>query len=409
MIQLLYYIIFIITLAYALYFMLTGFFGFKKMYKNFIGHHKPKYRFAILIASRNEEEVIGSLVKSLVKQDYPDDMFDIYVIPNNCKDDTEGAAKKAGAKIINCTVPVKSKGEVLHFVFDKFSKRDDYDAYMIFDADNVVAKNYITRMNDALCEGYKVAQGFRDSKNASDNWLSGSYSIFYWIQNFFFNKARMQMGGSSSINGTGFMVKKSVIDEFGFNTVSLTEDVEFTAQCAINQIKIVFVEDAITYDEQPVEFKASWKQRKRWSMGILQCLRVYNSKLIRTYRKTGFIPCLDMYLVFLAPIMQIIGLILTIVLILFRVFNVELFDVFSYIFAYGIIFSIVAYLGNVIVNIFVIKYNGKMVKDTLSGVLLFSFFILTWIPINIICLYKKDITWEPIKHNRNMDIDEIKK
>lgn len=408
MLQFIYYLLFGFTLFYGLYFLITGFFGFRKMHKNFIRKHEPNNKLAVLIASRNEEEVIGNLVKSLKQQDYPEELYDIFVIPNNCTDDTEGAAKKAGAKIIKCTVPVKSKGEVLHFVFDKMSKKD-YDAYLVFDADNVVASNYLSRMNDALCEGYKVAQGFRDSKNASDNWLSGSYSIFYWIQNFFFNKARMHMGGSSSINGTGFMVKKEVIDEFGFNTVSLTEDVEFTAQCALNNIRIVFVEDAITYDEQPVEFKASWKQRKRWSMGILQCFKVYRTRLISTYFKTNFIPCLDMLLVFMAPLMQILGTILTIVLILFRIFGVQLLDIFSYVFAYGIVFFIAAYLVNVIMNIFVIKYNGKKVKDTLSGILLFSFFILTWIPINIVCLFKKDIVWEPIKHSRSMDIDEIKK
>lgn len=408
MLQLIYYIVFGVSLAYALYFLLTGFFGFKKMKQSLIGHHKPKYKLAVLIASRNEESVIGSLVKSLVNQDYPKKLYDIYVIPNNCTDNTKGVAKAAGAKIIDCTVPVKSKGEVLHFVFNKM-KNDSIDAYVIFDADNVVESNYLSRMNDALCEGYRVAQGFRDSKNASDNWLSGSYSIFYWIQNFFFNKSRMQMGGSASINGTGFMVKKEVIDEFGFNTISLTEDVEFTAQCALNHVKIVFVEDAITYDEQPVEFITSWKQRKRWSTGMLQCLVTYSGKLYSTYRRTRFTSCLDMALVFMAPIMQVVGLLLMIVLILFKIFNVELFDVFAYFFAYGFVFFLISYIGNIIVNIFVIKYNGKKVKDTLSGVFLFSFFIITWIPINIICLFKKNVTWEPIKHSRNIDITEIKK
>ena len=199
------------------------------MHKPIIKKHKPKNKFAILVASRNEEAVIGELVESLLEQDYPKDLYEVIVIPNNCTDNTEKVAKKAGATIMKCTVPVKSKGEVLKFAFEKLSKRKDIDAYIVFDADNIVKKDYLTHMNSALCDGYRVAQCFRDSKNASDNWLSGSYSIFYWVQNFFFNKARMQMGGSSSINGTGFMIKKDVIDEFGFNTVTLTEDVEFTA------------------------------------------------------------------------------------------------------------------------------------------------------------------------------------
>ena len=408
MIQFLYYILFILCLAYGLYFFITGFFGFKNINKKLLKKHKSKNKFAVLIASRNEEDVIGHLVKSLLDQNYPKDLYDVYVIPNNCTDETEKVAKKAGAKIIKCTVPTKSKGEVLKFTFEKLSKNKDIDSYIIFDADNVVHPDFLSKMNDALCEGYKVAQGFRDSKNPGDNWISGSYSIFYWIQNFFFSKARMQMGGSASINGTGFMIKKEIIDEYGFNTYTLTEDVEFTAQCALKGIKVMLVEDAITYDVQPTEFKASWKQRKRWSMGNIQCFRRYNKDLFRTYSKTGFIPCLDMLLSFMAPYIQILTTLLTVILILFKVFNIELYDVFSYMYAYGLLFFFITYLANVILNIFVIKYNKKSVKDILPGILLFTLFMLTWIPINFICMFKKDLTWEPIKHKRGMGIDEIK-
>lgn len=409
MLQFLYYIVFIFVLAYGLYFGITGFFGFKNMKKPFIKKHEAKHKFAILIASRNEESVIGNLVKSLINQNYPKELYDVYVIPNNCTDDTEGAAKKAGAKIIKCTVPTKSKGEVLKFTFEHLAKKKDIDAYVIFDADNIVHPDYLARMNDALCEGYKVGQCLRDSKNPGDNWISGSYSIFYWIQNFFFNRARMQMGGSASINGTGFMVRKEVIDEYGFNTFTLTEDVEFTAQCALNHIKVVFVEEAITYDEQPVDFKVSWKQRKRWSLGNIQCLKIYYKRLFSTYTKTGYIPCFDMLASFMAPLMQVISVMLTFVLVLFRIFDVHLYDAFSYIYAYGFLFFIVFYIGNIIINIFVVKYNKKSVKEVLSGILLFTVFMLSWIPINFICLFKKDMAWEPIKHGRNVNIDDLVK
>lgn len=407
MIQFVYYILFIFTLIYGFYFLFTGFFAFKNKNKKIIKRHNPKNKFAILIASRNEEDVIGELVESLKEQDYPKDLYDIIVIPNNCTDKTEKVAKKAGATIMKCTVPVKSKGEVLRFAFEKLSKREDIDAYIVFDADNIVKKDFLRHMNNALCDGYRVAQGFRDSKNASDNWLSGSYSIFYWVQNFFFNKARMQMNGSSSINGTGFMIKKDVIDEFGFNTVTLTEDIEFTAQCAINNVKIVFVEDAITYDEQPVNFNASWKQRKRWSAGNLQCLKVYNKKLLEAHIKNRNIASLDMFFVFMAPVMQILSFGLTITLFLFNMFNVELYDMFSYMYASGIVFFLVLYLCNVLINIYVATYNKKKCEDIMSGIILFSLFILTWIPINIVCMVKKHTVWEPIKHSRKVKIDEL--
>ena len=143
---------------------------------------------------------------------------------------------------MECTVPVKVKADALRFAFKNLKERTDIDAYVIFDADNLVHPDFLARMNDALCEGIQVGQCFRDSKNMSDNWLTGSYTLFYFIQNFFFNRARMNFSGSAAINGTGFVVRKDVIDEYGFNTVTLTEDSEFTGLCALRGIQVAFVE-----------------------------------------------------------------------------------------------------------------------------------------------------------------------
>ena len=405
-----YYILFALSFIYGMYFGITGLFGFKNYHKSMFGKHKPKHKFAIIIPTRNEQDVIGALIKSLQKQKYPEDLYEIIVVPNNCTDDTAGAAKKAGATVMECTVPVKVKADALRFAFKNLKERTDIDAYVIFDADNLVHPDFLARMNDALCEGIQVGQCFRDSKNMSDNWLTGSYTLFYFIQNFFFNRARMNFSGSAAINGTGFVVRKDVIDEYGFNTVTLTEDSEFTGLCALRGIQVAFVEDAITYDEHPQSFWQSWKQRKRWTSGTLSCLKIYGKKLLGTFLKTGNIGCFDMFMMYVAPIVTVLGLILTVVLIIFHVLDVELFDFFSYLYASGILFFIVFYILNVAMNIFVVKYNKKSAKNILGGIFLFSFFIATWIPINIICLFKKTDSWEQIKHDRSdVDLDSLVK
>lgn len=406
MYQFIYYLIFIPMLFYGLYFCITGLFIFKKP-KIKIGNHKPKYKLAILVASRNEESVIGKLVDSLLKQKYPRELYEIFVIPNNCTDDTEKKAREAGAQIIECKKKVSSKGEVLKMSFDYLIENADYDAFVVFDADNIVHPNFLKRMNDVLCEGYEVAQGFRDSKNPNDNWLSGSYSLFYWGQNTFFSKARMSMNGSASINGTGFMIKKTVLEEHGFHPTTMTEDIEFTAQCALNGKKIVFVEDAKTYDEQPFNFKASWKQRKRWSLGTYQCLLKYSWQLFKKSIKTRSLACFDMSLFFLAPITQVIGVIMMIILILYNTVGIRLNDIFAFLFAYRYAFFILSYFVSIAIAIFVVKYNKKEVKNSLSGIMTFPFFLITWIPINIVCLFTKKIKWEPIKHTRDISIDNI--
>ena len=191
-----FYIMDIFIIFYALYYIITGLFAFYNK-KGKIRKYKAKTRFAILIAARNEEKVIGNLLDSLNKQNYPKELYDIFVIPNNCTDKTKEIAASKGATTIDCQVPVSSKGDALKFGF-KFMLQNypEYEAYCIFDADNIVHPDFLKRMNDAKLAGYKVAQGYRDSKNPSDTWISSCYSLYYLIQNYFFNQARMNMGWS---------------------------------------------------------------------------------------------------------------------------------------------------------------------------------------------------------------------
>ena len=265
--SLLYYLIEFFCLSYTLYYIITGIVVFFKKNIKF-NESKPKTKFAVLIPARNESMVISNLIDSLKRQSYPKELFDIFVVPNNCTDDTKDVSLKRGAKIIEIKEDIKTKGDALKHTFKVLSDEYlEYDAYCVFDADNIVHPNFLQKMNDAYVSGVKVAQGYRDSKNPSDTWISSCYSLFYLIQNYFFNQARSIMSLSSSINGTGFMVASSVIKEYGFDTFTMTEDIEFAAKCALNNIKIGFVKEAITYDEQPLKFLVSCKQRKRWSVG----------------------------------------------------------------------------------------------------------------------------------------------
>ena len=406
MYQFIYYTLFVPVFIYGLYFLITGLFAFKKIPKKNKINNK-KHKFAIVIAARNEENVIGHLIDSLKKQKYPNDKFDVFVVPNNCTDNTKQISVKHGAKIIECSDIVKSKGDVLEYSLNLLNKRNIYDAFIIFDADNIVHPDFIKKMNDVLCYGYELAQGFRDSKNPSDSWICGSYSLYYWGQNLFFNKSRMNMDASASINGTGFMIKSNIIDEIGFKTVTMTEDIEFTAQCAINNKKIVFVHDAITYDEQPLNFKTSWKQRMRWTTGTYQCLFTYYKPLLNGIIKDKNIFCLDMLLFFMAPIIQIIGCIVFLLLLIYTIFDIKLYDIFAYMFAHNEIFFILTYLISILFSILVVIINNKSIFKTILGILTFPIFLFSWIPINLICLFKRTLNWEPIIHNRNVSLETL--
>lgn len=398
-----------LLVIYGMYYVLTSLTAFIK--KKPIAKYEPKHKFKVLVACRNEEAVIGSLIESINNQNYPKDMYELCVIPNNCTDKTRDIAVELGCRIIDCVGDIKCKGDALRYAFDVLSS-EDFDAYIVFDADNVVHPDFLARMNDACSENFKVAQGYRDSKNPGDNWISGSYSIYYWMQNFFFNRARMNVGSSASINGTGFMVNKEIIAKYGFNTVTLTEDVEFTAQCAINNIRIAFVQDAITYDEQPVSWIASWKQRKRWSIGSHNCLKIYGGKLIKSFIKNKNMLSIDMVFNFMSPLMQVVGTVLMLLILVFKIsvrIELEKLTALSIVQITGLHFGSVTYATNILLNIFLVKYNRRKIIRMLPGILMYTFFIVTWIPINFVSIFTKDAKWEQITHTRCVKIHDIVK
>ena len=358
-----------------------------------------KHSFAILIASRNEEKVIGNLINSLNKQKYPKNLYKIYVILNNCTDNTKEVVLKTNANILEVN-NISSKGEALRYAYNYLSNDNSIDAYVIFDADNIVDNNFLNCMNESLNNGYNVVQGFRDTKNIGDNWLSSSYAIMYYIQGLFINKARFNLGKSAFLNGTGFMVRKSVIDKYGFNPKTITEDIEFTMMCAINNEKIAYNENALFYDEQVVNLKDSIKQRKRWSFGTIKCLKYYFKPLVINMVKNKSFICLDVIMFYLVVFVQVILFITFCVSLFILILNSNITSLY-----YGLFISLCMLLLGIIFRIYLIKHYDNKVIDNIGGILIFDLFLLSWLPINIICLFKKNCSWDHIKHNRIVKID----
>ena len=166
------------------------------------------HKFMAIIPAHNEEAVVADLIESLKKQDYPKELYDIYVIADNCTDKTAEVAKQTGAIVYQrFDETKKTKGFALNwFLKQKIEEDANYDAFCIFDADNIVDVNFLKNMNKKLCQGEDVVQGYRDIKNPTDNWITAGYAIFYWTMNRMYHLARYNLGLSPLINGTGFMV-----------------------------------------------------------------------------------------------------------------------------------------------------------------------------------------------------------
>ena len=263
--------------------------------------HKPlqMHRYAILIAARNEENVLGGLLDSIHAQNYPSELVDIYVVADNCTDTTAEIAYAHGAYVYERFNRVQiGKGYALKYLLDQISLSDnleDYDGFFIFDADNLLDENYIKEMNMTFNDGYDAVTSYRNSKNFGDNWISHGYGLWFLHEAQFLNRGRMRIGNSCMVSGTGYMISRELIEKNdGWNFFLLTEDIEFTADCIANGVTIGYCERAEFYDEQPTRLSVSWHQRMRWVKGYFQVYKKYGRQLLSKVGKKGGFSCFDM-------------------------------------------------------------------------------------------------------------------
>ncbi len=255
--------------AHFIIFAIIGIFAKKKFPKT-----DKKLKYGLIIPARNEEKVVGNLIKSIQKCDYPQDKLQIFVIAHNCTDRTAEICRELGATVYEYNNPNEcTMGYAFRYLFNRIKEdygTDSYDGFFLFNADNIVSKNYFDKMNDAFvaCNGESVITSFRNSKNFGQNTMSGLYGLYFMTGCRLEMRGRTVLNCSTRVSGTGYVINSKLVKD-GWPYVTLTEDWEFTADQIIANNKIRYCDEAVFYDEQPTSFKVMWRQRIRWSRGHL--------------------------------------------------------------------------------------------------------------------------------------------
>lgn len=301
-----YLLLSVIGLAFTAQFIFILFFFVKKVV---FPKASKQNKFAILIPARNEASVIGETIKGLLKTiDYPRDLFDIYVVADNCTDNTAEVAKKAGAivfKRFDDEPSHKRASYAMKFGYLEIMKLNKgYDAYIKFDADNLCSANYLEKMNDALEAKVEIARGFEASTNFDQNMWTRISALYYLRDSRIVCRVRERAHLDCMLTGAGMMVSHNVLVKVdGWDAMGTSDDAEFTIKRILDGYRVHFVEEAVVYEDQPSSFEDTFNRNKRMGHGLHLLFYKYGFKMILKFFLTFRVSYIDLFLqLFFIPI-----------------------------------------------------------------------------------------------------------
>lgn len=379
---------------------------------------KKQHTYAFFIAAHNEEAVIANLVKSIKDQDYPSELIDVFVVADACTDNTAQAAREAGAIVYERNdLSRKGKSWVMDYGFERILREypGKHEAFFIFDADNLLSRDYVTIMNDAFDQGYLALTSYRNSKNFGSSWISSAYATWFIREARYLNNARMICHTSCAVSGSGYLVSAKLIEGMkGWDFHTLTEDIQFSTFCAIHGVRIGYA-PAEFFDEQPVTLKASIKQRMRWTKGFYQVLFTYGRHMFKSIGKFHRFAAYDMLMV-VGPAM-----LLTLMCLLVNVTFIAVGSL-SHGFlatdaeiemAIGSVIMMLAYMYG---TFFVMGLSTTITEwkhihcpqkwRIFTNLFTFPLFMFTYVPLTVAALFLK-VDWVPTPHDVSVTLDEV--
>ena len=361
------------------------------------------HSFAVLICARNEEAVIGELIDSLHGQTYDQRLLQIFVMADNCTDGTAPAARAAGAAVYERFDRVHvGKGYALEALLERIAAdySNGFDGYFVFDADNLLAPDYIERMNEVFSGGHEIVTGYRSSKNFGGSWVSAGHSLWFLRESAFLNHPRSLIGSSCAISGTGFLFSRRVLDEQGgWPFHLLTEDLQFTAHHVLSGRRVGYAPDAILYDEQPTTLTQSMRQRIRWARGSLQVIRRYGRRLALGAAGGSF-SCFDMLMAaFPAVVFNLSSILCNAALTVAGLF--EGLGIRAFVPALTSLGMMTGgfFLMGAVTMLSEWKRIDLPAAKKLLYMLTFPLFMLTYVPVSLVSLLPCRIEWKPIIHH----------
>lgn len=390
--------------VYQFVFSLFGLYK-KKKKKNF----EPTKSFAVLVAAHNEEQVVGALMENLKQLNYPKDLYEVFVICDNCTDRTAAIVREHGmTACVRTNQNLRGKGYAIEWMLKElWAMPRQYDAVVMFDADNLAHPDFLIEMNNDLCSGAKVIQGYIDTKNPEDSWITAAYGVSYWYINRLWQLSRHNLNMANFLGGTGMCFETNLLKEIGWGATSLVEDLEFTMRSVMRGVYPKFNYDAKVFDEKPLTFKASARQRLRWMQGHFTVARRYFFPLLWRAIKERSIVKLDLALYGVNVYIVLLTFVLTAVLWIDSSFfdGPNIANLYGYL---PIWLSFTAIAANIFTFMIAMVLEKVTFKKVYAYLILFPVYLLSWYPITVYAFFtQNNKQWSHTEHTRVVRLEEV--
>ena len=358
-----------------------------------------RHSFAIIVCAHNEENVVGNLLTSLAEQTYGQAGYHTFLLADHCTD----ATAAIGRKFNNVTVWERNigartgKGAVLRWGIELIRKEtgNKFDSYIVFDADNVATPNFVEEINKCFCTGAKLVMGNRKALNPYASIISSWYTIYWQTVDCLYCRPRSNLGLAAIISGTGFAFKDELLGSEGWNTTSITEDIEFSMGQNLKGVFAVYWESAVFYDEQPTNLATMLSQVRRWCTGNFQIAAKFRKPWWKHFCQHPNLKLIDNFIPIFLAVMFGFYLILNFCWLFYN--GAQDVNPFGLI---DIIWWSFLYILSIGVSYGVIKYSTFNLNRMLPGILTSGIYCIIFSLIAVYSLFKPVKSWKPIEHGK---------
>ncbi len=269
-------------------------------------YKQPRYpqnpllrKIAVLIPGYKEDEVIVEVAQEGLLQDYPKECYDVVIIADSFKPETISALKALPVKVIEVKFDKSTKSKALNKAMEQLPA--GYEIAVVLDADNVMAPDFLRKVNAAFEQGCDALQGHRKAKNM-DTSLAVLDAISEEINNHIFRKGHRVLGLSSAIIGSGMAFRYSFFKEIMSTVTAIGGfDKEIELKMLRDGHKIVYLDDAAVFDEKVQKAEVFSNQRRRWLSAQLIYFRRDFFTALKALITKGNIDYFDKAIQFIQP------------------------------------------------------------------------------------------------------------